>query len=119
MAQSIHVEITVKQMHMHATYFLQTIQFLKITNSWVSFSAKFSKAIATGNVAGEADLLPVPLEAVAVQVEVEALEVGVAPPVAEVAVVVVVEAVTRLVQHSKPTNHNSPQRSFSCSPCRR
>ena len=119
MAQSIHVEITVKQMPMHATYFLQTIQFHKITKSWVSFSAKFSKAIATGNVAGEADLLQVPLEAVAVQVEVEALEVGVAPPVAEVAVVVVVEAVTRLVQHSKPTNHNSPQRSFSCSPCRR
>ena len=94
MAQSIHVEITVKQMHMHATYFLQTIQFLKITKSWVSFSAKFSKAIATGNVAGEADLLQVPLEAVAVQVEVEALEVG------EVAVVEAEEAAMRLVQHS-------------------
>ena len=43
-------------------------------------------------MAGEADLLPVPLEAVAVQAEVEVLEVEAALPVAEVAVVVVVEA---------------------------
>ena len=100
MAQSIHVEITVKQMHMHATYFLQTIQFLKITKSWVSFSAKFSKAIATGNVAGEADLLQVPLEAVAVQAEVEVLEVEAALPVAEVAVVEAEKAAMRLVKHS-------------------
>jgi hypothetical protein len=88
------------------TCFLLTIAFLKATKSWDFYSAKYLKTIAMVLAVAAVLLLQAHLEAVAlVEVEVQVAEEALLQ--AAVALVEVVEAVTRLMPHFKGTQSSN------------